>query len=396
MATLAPERLASFLLISIMITACGSDDSSDGGSSSVVDLNISAAANADLGSSYENAKTDIHISNFELQRPAGTGSLADAVAYLDANGDGFTDVFMATGEFLNPDEVDSILFINDGTGNFTSSTTEFAGNMPPATHARKAIVGDFTNNSLQDIFVFDHGFDANPFPGSQPKLILQNSTGSFTWQKLTAQTGFHHGGASADIDNDGDIDIFVGGFNPFFFVNDGSGNFSKVDNRFDNSISKVFSAELIDVDRDGFVDLLVGAHEQDGDKTSIYWGSSTGSFTSSLRTILPAFTDYGTVLDFEAEDLDGDNDRDIVINRTGGGNSNLYIGRKMQLLLNDGARGFTDNTNQIDDPGLSTDSWTPWLRAEDIEPDGDIDIIPDDASRGFQYRNDGLGNFTRI
>ena len=133
--------------------------------------------------------------------------------------------------------------------------------MPPATHARKTLVADFNGDALMDMFVLDHGFDSSPFPGSDPKLIIQNTAGSFTWSKLTDQTGFHHGGAAADIDNDGDIDVFVGGFEPFFFINDGSAGFTKVDDRFDGSIGKVFAAELIDVDEDGFVDLLLGAHE---------------------------------------------------------------------------------------------------------------------------------------
>ncbi|NNL01890.1 MAG: VCBS repeat-containing protein, partial [Eudoraea sp.] len=317
------------------------------------------------------------------------------IAYLDANGDGVTDIFMATGEYLLEGEVNSILAINDGQGNFTSSTSEFGDNMPPATHARKSIVFDYNNDGLDDVFVFDHGYDSNPFPGSNPKLIIQNSPGSFSWSKLTDQTGFHHGGAAADIDNDGDIDIFVGGFEPFFYINSDGNSLTKTDNLFDNSINKVFSAELIDVDADGYVDLIVGAHEQDGDNTSVYWGSSSGTYGSSSRTIVPELPNYGTVLDFEAEDVDGDNDRDLIINRTGGGNNNFYNGRRVQLLLNNGGRQFVDATNQIDDPGLDTDIWFPWLRAQDVDSDGDIDIIPDDAGYGFSYLNDGSGNFVK-
>lgn len=381
------------LLISIIFISCSKDDNP---TSNLVNLNISPSSNADAGSSYTNAKTDIQVDNFGLPSGANSGSLRDAIAYLDANGDGFTDVFMATGEFLLQGEVNSILAINDGQGNFTSSTIEFNGNMPPATHARKSIVGDFNNNGLDDIFVFDHGFDANPFPGSNPKLIIQNSIGSFTWTKLLDQTGFHHGGASGDIDNDGDIDVFVGGFESFFYINDGQANFTMVENRFDRSIDKVFNAELIDVDKDGFIDLLVGAHEQDGDNTSVFWGSSSGSYSSNLRSIVPQFTNYGTVLDFEAEDVDNDGDRDLIINRTGGGNANFYIGRRVQLLLSTGNREFIDATNQIDDPGLDTDNWFPWIRIQDIDNDGDLDILPDDLNVGFRLVNDGNGNFTKM
>ena len=162
-------------------------------------------------------------------------------------------------------------------------------------------------------------------------------------------------------------------------------------------MGKVFSAELIDVDKDGFIDLLVGALEQQGDNTSIYWGSSTGYYYSDLRTIIPPSTNYGTVLDFDAEDFDNDGDRDIIINRAGGGNSNFYIGSKAQLLLNNGDRNFTDKTNQIDSPESDIDAWFQWFRVQDVDNDGDLDISPDNFNFNFNFKyiNDGSGNFTK-
>ena len=66
----------------------------------------------------------------------------------------------------------------------------------------------------------------------------------------------------------------------------------------------------------------------------MYWGSTTGSYNSSLRTIVPAVTSFGAVLDFEAEDVDGD--RDHVLNRTrdddDGPGSGFYEGRRTQLV----------------------------------------------------------------
>ncbi|MFT5113800.1 MAG: hypothetical protein ACI8P9_003132 [Parasphingorhabdus sp.] len=386
--------------ITFSLAGCGIESSSSE-AASVVDLDTSPSSAADARSSYENSKANIIIRYSALPRPAGTGDLSDAIAYLDADGDGDTDVFLATGEYLLDGEVNSVLALNDGVGNFTSSTAEFGDSMPPATHARKSIVSDFNNDSLQDILVFDHGFDSDPFPGSQPKLIIQNSVGSFSWSKLTDQTGFHHGGAAADIDNDGDIDIFVGGNDPFFYVNDGTSNFTKADDRFNGSIERVFTAELIDVDLDGFVDLLVGAHERDGDQTSIYWGSSTGSYSSDLRTVIPTVEFFGVILDFDAEDIDSDGDRDLIINRTRDGDDGdgkgFYQGRTIQLLVNNEERSFADVTaTNIDLPGGDDESWFPWVRAQDIDSDDDIDFGPDNADRGFFYENDGSGVFTRI
>jgi hypothetical protein len=387
-------------LLLATLFGCGSDGGTNpDGENPVTDSGITPSANADLGSSYENAKADIWIGYSALPRPGGA-LLGDAIAYLDADGDGDTDVFLGTGEFLNAGEVPSEVFLNDGANSFTFDTGPFGGDMPPATHARKSLAADFNGDALTDLFVLDHGFDSDPFPGSVPKLIIQNTAGAFTWSKLTAQTGFHHGGAAADIDNDGDVDVFVGGFDPFFYVNDGAATFTKVDDRFDGSIDKVFTAELIDVDEDGFVDLLVGAHERDGDQTSVYWGSSTGSYTSGLRTIVPSVASMGAVLDIEAEDVDSDGDRDLIVNRTrdgdDGANSGFYQGRRLQLVLQGGSRTFTDVTfSQIDDPGTDVDAWLPWLRARDVDTDGDLDIVGDNMDRGFFYLNDGNGHFTK-
>ncbi len=70
--------------------------------------------------------------------------------------------------------------------------------------------------------------------------------------------------------------------------------------------------------------------------------------------------------------------------------------RRTQLVLHDGSRGFTDVTStHIDDPGTNIDAWFPWLRARDVDADGDIDFVPDDAGRGFVYLNDGTGHFTK-
>ncbi len=378
----------------LLISSCSKDDDS---TPSIVDLGITASTNANAGSSYTNAKTDIRIDYNHIPAGENTGNLRFGIAYLDANGDNHTDVFMATGEYLLDGEVNSILAINDGQNNFTVNTSAFNDNMPPATHARKSIKCDFNGDGLDDLMVFDHGYDADPWPGSQIKLIMQTSAGSFSWKKLADQTGFHHGGAGADIDNDGDIDVFVGGWDPFFYVNDGNGNFEKVDNRFDRSTGDIFTAELIDVDKDGFVDLLIGGHEFENTKTTIYWGSSTGSYSTDLRTIIDPVDSYGTVLDIDAEDLNGNGKIDLVINRTGGGNNNFYEGSWIQILSNEGDRMFIDRTTSVlDDPGSSNYPWFPWIRIQDLDNDGDLDIFPDDAGVGFRLMNNGAPYWSRF
>ncbi len=52
-------------------------------------------------------------------------------------------------------------------------------------------------------------------------------------------------------------------------------------------------------------------------------------------------------------------------------------------------------TAQIDAPGEDTGWPASWLRTRDIDGDGDLDIVTDDAGCGLAYTNDGAGNFTR-
>jgi hypothetical protein len=153
--------------------------------------------------------------------------------------------------------------------------------------------------------------------------------------------------------------------------------------------------------QDGFIDLLVGAHERDGDQTSLYWGNQSGVYTSFARTVIPPVSSFGAVLDFDAEDFDADGDRDLVINRTRDGDDGpgkgFYQGSMVQLLENNGGRSFSDITlTHINYPGGDMNEWFTWIRAQDFDGDGDIDFGTDDTGRGPTYLNDGTGHFTLV
>ena len=413
------KRLIVPLLSVILFFSCNKDDIDS--NQQFVDLGLSPSANAELGCSYLNwnpapdFRVDlccfpdaaaINIDNSILSQLHG--DLRDAVAYMDMNNDGQTDIFMATGEFLNEQEKSCFVILKDpsdpngSSDGWSYNSDPFAGNLPPATHARKTIKADFNADGLMDMLVFDHGFDSDPFPGNNPKLILQDSPGHFSWQKLTQRTGFHHCGASADIDHDGDQDVFVGGTEQFFLINDGNANFQVVTDRFDPQITATDTAEMRDVDQDGYVDLLVAGREGESvsyiqnEEPRILWGNSSGAYKLEESTLLPPVAGYGTTVDFDMEDIDNDGDIDLILNRTGGPD-NLYQGVRVQLIVNEGNRMFVDATGNIDSPGNATDDWITWLRVQDMDGDGDLDIFSDnlDSDRRIDLINDGNGNFTR-
>jgi hypothetical protein len=129
--------------------------------------------------------------------------------------------------------------------------------------------------------------------------------------------------------------------------------------------------------------------------TVIYWGSSSNTYLSTSKTVLPPVAGQGTIVDIDSEDINNDGNKDIILTRTGGGNINSYIGYYLQLILNNGNHQFTDTTSNISSNSDENGGWIDWVRIQDFNNDGYLDIIEDNASeRGLIWLNDGNGVFT--
>ena len=376
-----------FLSIAIIFIACGGGDG-DGG----VGVYYCTSQKDYQDSSYELQKTCLHIDRQGI-RQTNPGTFVLAVAYADFDNDGDEDVFMSSGDGTqNTTPVE--MYLSDGSGNFTLDLAIFDGGVPEAVHPRKALIGDFNGDNLPDIFVIGHGYDQPPWLGEHPLLILSSPSGLQNISGLENYVGYQHGGASADIDGDGDLDIFVADMiQPFILINDGLGNFTYDTQRLpDDFDDNLYTAELIDVDADGFIDLLVAGHEHERMETSIYWGSSTYTYTSSNKTVLPSVAGQRIVVDIDADDIDNDGNKDIVVTRTGSGQGNFYVGYYIQIIVNEGSRQFSDKTSERIANGAGAE-WIDWIRLRDNNNDGYLDIIVDDSSRNLIWTNDGTGVF---
>jgi len=384
------------MMIAIGFVACGDSNSSSGGDTAeTLNLNISANPNVDLTSSYTLHKTTLYVDYNAITTQTG---FKLAIAYADINHDGKIDVFLSAGDATTNRTPVQVL-MNNGSNIFSAQTASVITNVEPGVvHPRKALTGDYNGDGWPDVFVIGHGYDQPPFPGEYPLLFLSNGNGTLRYVSgFESLVGFHHGGASADIDADGDIDIFVADNNaPFFLINDGHGNLTKDTSRLTTEINgkPFFTAELIDIDKDGYVDLIVGGHEHEGMPTTIYWGSSSGTYKPANKTVLPAVSGWGVVLDFAVEDINGDGLKDLIINRTG--STNFYVGRYIQILRQTAIRHFSDETaSRL--TMYTTLSWFPWLRVQDIDGDGYPDIFIDDkrfCSGQCAWRNNGSGIFS--
>jgi len=232
---------------------------------------------------------------------SGQPSWAKAFSYADFDTDGDTDIFYAPrGEPSHP--LPAELYVNDGHGSF-SLDAGFMGGTPPALdRAAKALAGDYNGDGRPDVFVISDGGGSR-----EPPYAILSSGDTYTLgPPLHAFAGAYYAGASADVDADGDVDVFVTD-PPSFLLNDGSGSF-QAGTRVEGLYQFLTAAELVDVDSDGYADLLVGGHEfyGDGAATQIIWGDSTGVYSTSRRTIFPAVAGHGVILDIDVGDIDGD------------------------------------------------------------------------------------------
>ncbi len=175
------------------------------------------------------ASTDVALA----QRPGFGTAAATEFAVGDFNGDGKTDVVV--GYFLFPLENRAVpirVLAGDGAGGFTDITaTAFPNGAPTTIFASEAVKGDFNRDGRPDVFFADIGLDAAPFPGAPNTLVMSSgATGLINASGTLPAIGnnFSHSAEAADIDGDGDFDIFIGNGDPrpYFLINDGAGNFA--------------------------------------------------------------------------------------------------------------------------------------------------------------------------
>ncbi len=337
-----------------------------------------------LQTSYELQKSEINIDLVSLRNSNNqTAAGFLAVAYLDINGDRKDDIFInpllgsnnrATGEIY--------LYKN---GNYVLDNSYFT-TPPSLIHARKALVGDYNNDGMPDIFITGHGYDQPPFPGEYTELLLSNSSKKYDLIKFDTKIGFYHGACSGDIDKDGDLDIFVlAPSNSYFLINDGKGNFSISTSQIDiTKLSGQYHCELVDIDKDGYLDLVIGGHDMEAyNKTQILWGSSSHKYDFSNKTEIPSVEYFGVVTDLDIADLDNDGINELAITRTGGKVINnsfsyFYQGWYIQIikLSNRIASNVTLSFIEKNSKDyLVNNPWIIWMRFEDYDNNGKIDFF---------------------
>ena len=314
------------------------------------------------------------------------------IAVGDIDSDGDLDICFANGQgysslgtLLKPR-----IYINGGTGIFTDQTDTRAAGITGC--FRSAEFGDVDLDGDLDLLL---GQDYN----RQMLLLMNNGSGVFTNETAGRIPTLNTSTARAtfgDVDADGDLDIALcnsgasgrfGTGQPRLYLNDGTGRFNDVTaTRLpQGNVSQQMDVLFLDADGDFDLDLFLATRATTPNQSRLWINNGSGTFSN-----LGNFPNDATAYAYDAGDIDGDGDLDLLGTNAGSSNQEL-LARNANGL----GTSWTNISTSISPNPSSDDNDSKFF---DMDNDGDFDlVIATLGSTKRIYRNtNGLGAFTQV
>ncbi|MCW3115981.1 MAG: repeat protein, partial [Chitinophagaceae bacterium] len=220
-----------------------------------------------LGNNFKHTEDNYFDFNDQWFIPHELSTQGPKVAVGDVNKDGLEDFFVCGAK-----NQAGAIFLQQKNGSFKPSEDTTAFVKDKACEEVNAVFFDADNDGDLDLYVVSGG---NIYTGItsllNDKLYMNDGKGHFTFSdNLPAMYENKSVACVADVDHDGDLDIFVGGRSisrnygkvppSYLLINDGKGKFSFAETDMAKSLEHlgmVTDAGWTDIDKDGWPDLLV-------------------------------------------------------------------------------------------------------------------------------------------
>ena len=209
------------------------------------------------------------FSDASNQLPSGyDGNDCDDIDMIDIDGDFDLDVLFNMHSGANN------LWENDGSGTFTDVSDQFPDQSGQGYHYNPGVC-DVDNDGDLDVWIDNMG------PGYSEQLLINDGSGTFadeTSARVSGNGGNDDNGvACVDYDHDGDFDAVIwalGGGAERLLENDGSGNFTAVSGVFSNGGDPTLWGDFGDLDGDGKLDAVTAQGEGNPERNLVYMGSA--------------------------------------------------------------------------------------------------------------------------
>lgn len=221
--------------------------------------------------------------------PASDNSGNYGSIWTDFDNDGDTDLYIAkcrqgVGDPTDPRRINA-LFVNDGNNNYTEMAAEYGVKI--GHQSWTADFNDIDNDGDMDIFLTNH---------DHSNQILEND-GTGHYKEITESAGitatnFPLQGVMRDMDNDGFVDIVMAGSDSKVYYNNGDKTFTEMEDVFPD-LGELHSFGIGDLNHDGSLDLYAsygsGYINSNPDQEDVIWmndGNDNNFFVANLKGVM--------------------------------------------------------------------------------------------------------------
>ncbi|NOY60764.1 MAG: GHKL domain-containing protein [Calditrichaeota bacterium] len=247
-----------------------------------------------------------------------------------------------------------------------------------------ATCADIDNDGDQDIIVTSL-YGPNEVFKQVKKLKFKESAKTL---HLYSDFSRSQSGIWGDVNNDGYIDLFVSNVDSsnHLYLNNGAGIFKDVTDAAGLSMPRGGTGSVFgDIDNDGDLDLFIPRY---GAANKLFRNDCSHSNKKDIK-----FTDITNVSRVAGRDTLARSVHGLFADFDGDGDLDLFVansGTRNWLYLNDGSGKFHDMS---DSTGFSTDRETNVVCSLDADNDGDLDLLVCNRNRNRYYENQGKAHF---